>query len=85
MKLREFKLGSESIVLGGIEIGVSKASSFVGSRVYGMCGAGMNCRGGGGQCGAGMNCAGGGGMCGAGMNCAGGGGQCGAGMNCGGQ
>jgi hypothetical protein len=56
-------------------------------EAYGMCGAGVNCAGGGGMCGAGVNCGGsgggpqwpnppspgppGGGMCGAGVNCAG--------------
>ena len=85
MKLREFKLGSEAIALGGIEFGLSKMHSFTGSRVYGMCGSAVNCAGGGGMCGAGVNCAGGGGMCGAGVNCAGGGGMCGAGVNCAGQ
>lgn len=38
---------------------------------FGMCGAGLNCSGGGGQCGAGLGCGGGGGMCGAGLNCGG--------------
>ena len=58
MKLCDFKLGAESIVLGGLEIGVSKVSGFVGSRVYGMCGAGYDCSGGGGRCGAGFDCGG---------------------------
>ncbi len=41
------------------------------AKAYAMCGAGLNCGGGGGQCGAGLNCSGGGGQCGAGLNCSG--------------
>lgn len=53
-----FRVGEHTI-----DVGTSDAKA--------VCGAGMNCSGGGGQCGAGMNCGGGGGRCGAGMNCSG--------------
>jgi len=80
MKLRDFN--AESIVLGGIQFGYSKAMDFVGSRVYGECGASYECSGGGGQCGASYECSGGGGQCGASYSCSGGGGQCGASYSC---
>ena len=69
----------------GFKIAAMGKNLFGPPEAHGVCGAGMNCAGGGGVCGAGMNCAGGGGQCGAGMNCAGGGGVCGAGMNCAGR
>ena len=69
----------------GIRIGKDKTMSVGMSEANAMCGAGLNCGGGGGQCGAGLNCSGGGGQCGAGLNCSCGGGQCGAGLNCSGE
>ena len=54
----------------GFKIG-KRIDSLGPPEASGMCGAGLNCAGGGGMCGAGLNCAGGGGMCGAGLNCAG--------------
>ena len=56
---------------GEIRLGKMKNSEFGFSEAHGICGAGLNCGGGGGQCGAGLNCSGGGGQCGAGLNCAG--------------
>lgn len=70
---------------GDISLGKMKDIDLGLSEAHGMCGAGLNCGGGGGQCGAGLNCSGGGGQCGAGLNCSGGGGQCGAGLNCAGE
>ena len=55
------------------------------SKVYGMCGSGYSCSGGGGSCGSSYNCTGGGGKCGSSYNCTGGGGRCGSSYNCSGS
>jgi len=55
------------------------------AAIFGVCGLGVGCSGGGGQCGLGVGCSGGGGQCGLGVGCSGGGGQCGLGVGCGGR
>jgi hypothetical protein len=54
----------------GIKIGESKVKLGM-AEAQAMCGAAINCSGGGGQCGAAINCSGGGGRCGAAINCGG--------------
>lgn len=81
MKLKDFKFNF-NFSTPQLAFGVPSLGSFAGATVYGMCGSGYSCSGGGGQCGSGYNCGGGGGMCGSGYNCGGGGGQCGSGYNC---
>lgn len=39
--------------------------------IYGVCGLGVGCSGGGGNCGLGVGCSGGGGRCGLGVGCSG--------------
>lgn len=83
MSLEDFSF-SQLNAASGLSLG-TRVHMKTGAMVYGMCGAGAGCSGGGGMCGAGARCAGGGGMCGAGAKCAGGGGMCGAGYQCGGS
>lgn len=54
----------------GILVGEFSETSYT-SKVYGICGYGVDCSGGGGQCGYSVNCSGGGGKCGYGVNCSG--------------
>lgn len=55
----------------GLVVGKKMNAKIDSSKVYGMCGSGYNCSGGGGQCGSSYNCSGGGGRCGSSYNCSG--------------
>ena len=68
----------------GVLVGEFSETSYT-SKVYGRCGFGAGCGGGGGQCGFGAGCSGGGGQCGFGAGCSGGGGRCGFGAGCSGE
>ncbi len=70
MSFKDFKF-SQLQSAEGIAIGSIRITQDGCSKVYGLCGAGHKCSGGGGMCGAGHKCTGGGGMCGAGYQCGG--------------
>ncbi len=58
MSIKDFKI-SAADASKGLTVGEYKdATEKVQAKVQGMCGAGLNCAGGGGMCGAGLNCAG---------------------------
>lgn len=88
MKLKNFNF-SMLVTPEGLVFGLPKINLFSGARVYGTCGYGSGCSGGGGDCGYGSGCGGEGtggqGRCGYGSGCSGGGGQCGYGSGCGGR
>ena len=70
MSLKDFNF-SQLKAASGLTFGANVQMKSAGAKVYGMCGAGYKCSGGGGQCGAGYQCTGGGGHCGAGYQCSG--------------
>ena len=70
MSLNDFSF-SQMDKTSGLAFGMNVQLKADGAKVYGRCGGGLNCSGGGGQCGGGLNCTGGGGMCGGGLRCAG--------------
>ncbi len=70
MSFKDFKF-SQLDQNAGICFGANEHVDEKESKVYGMCGGGLNCSGGGGMCGGGLNCSGGGGRCGGGLRCSG--------------
>lgn len=84
MKLSNFTYGKKDFINESLSLGIpfSCPTNHNTSKVYGQCGIGVGCSGGGGQCGIGVGCSGGGGQCGIGVGCSGGGGQCGIGVGC---
>lgn len=57
MSLKDFSF-SQMDKSSGLTFGANAEMKDLGAKVYGMCGAGAGCSGGGGMCGAGYKCSG---------------------------